>query len=155
MLDVTMRWMINCDLTDVIRIELESLQYAWTEDDFKQTLSDRNVVGMVAESSGRIAGFMVYELLGDEFHLLNFAVAQDFRRQKIGTQMIGKLIAKLSRRRPTLRLEVREKNMAAQKFFSKCGFRAWEVVNEFYENPVEDAYRAFRFMPVVKEAECQ
>lgn len=154
MLDVTMRWMITPDIVDVLRIELESFQYAWTEDDFKRTLGG-NVVGIVAESNGRIAGFMIYELFDDEFHLMNFAVAQDFRRQKVGTQMIGKLIAKLSRRRPALRIEVREKNMAAQKFFSKCGFRAWEVVNEFYENPVEDAYRAFRFMPVVKEAECQ
>ncbi|NCX55784.1 MAG: ribosomal-protein-alanine N-acetyltransferase [Burkholderiaceae bacterium] len=154
MLDVLLRQLTSRDYDEVMRIELESFQYAWTEDDFRNTLHNQGI-GMVAGVNGKIAGFMIYELFEDEYHLLNFAVSQDFRRQGVGTQMIEKLMARLTRNRPTLRIEVREKNMAAQKFFSKCGFKAWEVVREFYENPVEDAYRAFRFMPVVKEAECQ
>lgn len=152
--EVLLRCLTSRDYSEVMRIELESFQYAWTEDDFRNVLHDPGVVGMVAGVNGKIAGFMIYELLDDEYHLLNFAVSQNFRRQGVGTQMIEKLMARLTRNRPTLRIEVREKNMAAQKFFSKCGFRAWEVVEEFYENPVEDAYRAYRFMPVVKEAEC-
>lgn len=148
MIDVFFRWMILLDLPEVLRIELHSFNYPWTEDDFMNCLKCHNVAGMVAESNGKIAGFMIYELTGEEYHLLNFAVSQDFRRQKVGSRMAQKLVGKMRQDRNTVRLEIREKNIAAQKFFSKCGFRAMEVVQDYYENPVEDAYRFFRFLPV-------
>lgn len=144
--EVSIRQIIRADMPTVMKIELHSFQYPWTDEDFVSCLSSENVVGLVAESCERIAGFMIYEVIDDEFHLMNFAVSQDFRRQKVGTQLIGWLTSKMTSRRPTVRLECREKNLAAQKFFAKCGFKALEVVPEYYENPVEDAYRFLKFM---------
>ena len=86
---------------------------------------------MVAEHDDRVVGFMIYELHKTRIHVLNFAVAADYRRRGVGSQMIAKLTAKLSsQRRSRIVLEVRETNLAAQLFFRENGFRAVSVLRE-------------------------
>jgi ribosomal-protein-alanine N-acetyltransferase len=68
-------------------------------------------------------------------------VHPDWRRQNVGSQMVAKLISKLSsHRRTRITLEVRETNLAAQVFFGKQGFRAVRVLRGFYDDSGEDAY---------------
>src|SRR5262249_23385369 len=86
-------------------------------------------------------GFMIYELHKAKLHILNFAVHPDWRRLGVGSQMVAKLIGKLSsHRRTRITLEVRETNLAAQLFFSKQGFRAIKVLRAYYEDSGEDAF---------------
>jgi ribosomal-protein-alanine N-acetyltransferase len=74
-------------------------------------------------------------------HVLNFAVAAEYRRRGVGSRMTAKLIGKLSaQRRTRILLEVRETNLAAQLFFRKQGFRAVSVLRDFYDDTTEDAY---------------
>jgi ribosomal-protein-alanine N-acetyltransferase len=98
-------------------------------------------------------GFMIYELHKTRLHLLNFAVSKEYRRQAVGTQMLAKLVAKLSsQRRTRILLEVRETNLAAQLFFRKAGFRAVSVLRDFYEDTTEDAYlMQYRYRPAESE----
>src|SRR5690606_35660919 len=110
-------------------------------DDFIRCLRQRNCIGMVAEQGERVVGFMIYELHKSRLHVLNFAVAPEFRRHEIGHQMIEKLVSKLSsQRRTRISLEVRETNLAAQLFFKETGFRATAVLRDFYDDSTEDAY---------------
>ncbi|HEX6986793.1 MAG TPA: GNAT family N-acetyltransferase, partial [Planctomycetaceae bacterium] len=85
---VQIRWLIRRDMADVLAIERASFEYAWTEEDFLCCLRQRNCIGMVAERDGRIVGFMIYELHKARLRLLNFAVATDARRHRVGTQMV-------------------------------------------------------------------
>lgn len=138
---VQIRWMIRRDMAEVLRIEQDSFDFNWTEEDFLCCLRQRNCIGMVAEHDGRVVGFMIYELHKTKLHILNFAVDQAFRRSAVGTQMIEKLINKLSQqRRQEIALEVRETNLAAQLFFQSQGFRAVCVLRNHYEDSSEDAY---------------
>ena len=138
---VQIRWMIRRDMVDVLRIERSSFDFNWTEEDFLACLRQRNCIGMVAEQEGRVVGFMIYELHKTRLHILNFAVASSCRRLGIGTQMIEKLINKLSQqRRQEIALEVRETNLPAQLFFQAQGFRANCVLRNHYEDSCEDAY---------------
>lgn len=140
-LRVHIRWMIRRDMSEVLDIEQEGFEFSWSEDDFIRCLRQRNCIGMVAEHEDRVVGFMIYELHRTRLHLLNFAVAEDLRRQRIGTQMLGKLLAKLSaQRRTRIVLEVRETNLPAQLFFRSLGFRAVSLLRDFYEDTTEDAY---------------
>ncbi len=150
---VQIRWMIRRDMAEVLEIESAGFEFPWCEDDFVRCLRQRNCIGMVAESNDRVVGFMIYELHKTRLHLLNFAVADNFRRQSVGSQMLGKLIAKLSsQRRTRILLEVRETNLPAQLFFRKTGFRAVSVLRDFYEDTVEDAYlMQYRYRPVESE----
>jgi ribosomal-protein-alanine N-acetyltransferase len=140
-LPVHIRWMIRRDMPEVLAIEQECFEFPWQEDDFIRCLRQRNCIGMVAEASERVVGFMVYELHKHRLHVLNFAVSEHFRRRSIGSQMTRKLVSKLSYdRRSRIMLEVRETNLPAQLFFRAVGFRAVSVLRQFYEDTPEDAY---------------
>jgi ribosomal-protein-alanine N-acetyltransferase len=138
---VHIRWMIRRDMPEVLEIERESFEFPWIDDDFIRCLRQRNCIGMVAEHEGRVVGFMIYELHRSRIHVINFAVGRIFQRLGVGSQMIAKLIAKLSiQRRSRIVLEVRETNLDAQLFFRENGFRAVSVLHNFYEDTPEDAY---------------
>jgi len=138
---VHVRWMIRRDMADVLAIEAECFEFLWLEEDFVRCLRQRNCLGMVAERDDRVVGFMIYELGRSRIHVLNFAVGAGERRRGAGTQMVAKLIEKLSvQRRSRITLEVRETNLPAQLFFRATGFQAVSVLREFYEDAPEDAY---------------
>jgi [ribosomal protein S18]-alanine N-acetyltransferase len=138
---VHIRWMIRRDMPEVLAIEHTSFEFPWCEEEFLRVLRQRNCIGMVAEHGERVVGFMIYELHKAKLQVLNFAVAPEFRRQGVGHQMVAKLVGKLSsHRRTRIVLHVRESGLAAQLFYKVQGFRATEVVREFYEDTGEDAY---------------
>jgi len=146
---IHIRWMIRRDMPEVLEIERASFEFPWLEEDFIRCLRQRNCIGMVAEHDDRVVGFMIYELHKTRIHVLNFAVAPEFRHQGVGSQMVGKLIAKLSsQRRTRIVLEVRETNLAAQLFFRENGFRAVSVLRAYYDDTPEDAYlMQYRYRP--------
>ena len=146
---VHIRWMIRRDMAEVLAVEAASFEFPWLEEDFIRCLRQRNCIGMVAEHDDRVVGFMIYELNKNRIQVLNFCTAPEFRRRGVGSQMVAKLVGKLSaQRRNRIALEVRETNLAAQLFFRECGFRAVSVLREFYEDTPEDAYlMQYRFRP--------
>jgi ribosomal-protein-alanine N-acetyltransferase len=132
-------------MEEVLEIEKTCFEYPWQEEQFIQCLRQRNCIGMVAEYDDQVVGFMVYELHKNQIHVLNFAVALTHRHGQVGTQMVGKLVRKLSQqRRNRIILEIRETNVEAQVFFSEMGFRAVSVLKEYYDDSDEDAY-VFQF----------
>lgn len=140
--EVDITWMIRQNLEEVMEIENLSFPWPWTVDELMSCLRRTSVVGMVAKRADRVVGFMIYELLKSRLHVLNFAVHPEFRRQQVGSQMVDKLIFKLSQQRRTeIVLEVRERNLAAQLFFKRCGFEAEGVIRGHYEDTDEDAYQ--------------
>lgn len=139
---VHIRWMIRRDMPDVLKTELASFEFSWTEEDFLRCLRQRNCIGMVAEQDEKVVGFMIYELHKNRLHILNFAVSPQARRSRVGSQMVGKLIAKLSsHRRTKITLAVRESNLPAQLFFRALDFRATKVLRSYYEDSGEDAFQ--------------
>lgn len=148
-MNVDIRWMIRRDMPSVLKIEAESFENPWSEEEFIRCLRQRNVIGMVAEavvsSKGHcgsvLAGYMIYELHANRLHLLNFAVDPLCRRAGVGTAMIDKIKSKLTPdRRNRLMLEVRESNLIAQLFFKSQGLWATSVLRNYYEDSSEDAY---------------
>jgi ribosomal-protein-alanine N-acetyltransferase len=150
---VHIRWMIRRDMAEVLQIEDRSFEFSWSEEDFIRCLRQRNCIGMIAEHNERVVGFMIYELHRNRLHVLNFAVHPDFRRRGVGTQMVRKLVSKLSpQRRSRIMLEVRETNLDAQLFFRDSGFRAVSLLRDFYEDTTEDAYlMQFRYTAAAAE----
>jgi [ribosomal protein S18]-alanine N-acetyltransferase len=138
---VHIRWLIRRDLPEVVDIEKQCFEYPWSKEDFLNCLRQRNCIGMVAEYEDRVIGFMVYELSKKSIHISDFAVACKYQLKGIGRQMVDKLKAKLSlQRRNKLLLEIRESNVDAQLFFKHVGFKATNILRDFYEETNEDAY---------------
>ena len=140
-LKVQIRWLIRRDMPEVLAIERASFEQPWTEEDFLSCLRQRNCIGMVAEHNQQIVGFMIYELHKSRLQVLNFAVAEDRRHVGVGSQMVAKLIDKLSQqRRQEILLEVRESNLEAQLFFKNLDFLAVRVLRNHYDDTTEAAY---------------
>lgn len=141
MIPVSVRWRISRDLPAILRIERASFQRPWTELKFARIFGRYDHVGMVAESFGRVVGFMVYRLHKNRIELLNFAVDPGFRRHGVGRQMVAKLVAKLDcRRRDLIELGLDETNLGGQLFFRSLGFRATEIVRKPFTGTDNDAY---------------
>jgi ribosomal-protein-alanine N-acetyltransferase len=133
--------MIRRDMAEVLEIEQEAFEFPWSEEDFTRCLRQRNCIGMVAEMAESVVAFVIYELHRSRLHVLNFAVRRSHRRLGIGTQMMDKLVGKLTpERRSRVVLEVRERNLPAQLFFRTLGYRAISVLKDFYQDTTEDAY---------------
>jgi [ribosomal protein S18]-alanine N-acetyltransferase len=141
--DHCVRWMIRRDMTAVLKIERQAFEFPWNEDDFIRCLRQRNCIGQVACDliSDEVRGFMIYELHKNRLHILNMAVACDHQRRGYGRWMVNRLIGKLSHeRRNRIMTEVRETNLDAQLFFKSQGFRAINVLKNFWDDTTEDAY---------------
>lgn len=137
------RWMLRSDMRRVVEIERRSFEFPWTEEEFLLCQRQRNVIGIVYETrSFDIHGFCLYELNKKDLRILNIAVAPEVRRTGIGMHIVQKLTRKLAvQRRDSVFVRVRETNLAAQKFFSKAGFRCTSVDrNYFTSGCTEDAY---------------
>lgn len=136
------RWMIRRDMPSVMAIENASFEFPYSEEEYILMLRRRNVIGMVAETNSQVIGFMIYELFKYGLFVHSLAVDPDFRLQQVGTEMVNKLIGKLSyQRRSRIVLLVREKNLAAQMFLKSLGFFATDVVSNYYSVSDESAYR--------------
>lgn len=167
-LPVQVRWMIRRDLKHVVDIESQVFgAYAWSESQFIDSLRQRNVIGLVAEfkhprcETESIVGFVVYELHRRSLVIQNLAVDPGCQRHWVATELIGKLIAKLSpQRRSIIRVKVRESNLAALKFFASCGFEAVKVLrNECEYLHMDDAIGgredAYLMQYVADDADCE
>ena len=133
------RWMIRRDMQEVYAIERQCFSEPWTEDEFLQQTSQRNVIGCVAEIGNEIVGYMIYELHKGNLNIINLAVKPDRQRQGIGTAMIDGMKLKLSsQRRTQLWAAVSEVNLVGQLFFQKQRFVAIEILREFHGD--RDAY---------------
>jgi ribosomal-protein-alanine N-acetyltransferase len=133
--------MIRRDLPAVLGIENTSFEFPWSEEDFIRSLRQRNCIGMVAEVDERVVGFKIYELHKHRYHLVNIAVHDSFRRRGVGRQLAERFVGKLDgERRDHITLEVSESNLNAQLFFRSLGFRATDIVRNFYADTDDDAY---------------
>lgn len=139
---IHLRWLLRRDLPEVLGIERASFPTPWTEGHFADLLRRQNCVGTVAETDDeRIAGYMLYELTDRQIRVVNLAVAPDHRRHGVGSQLIGRLLSKLSNaHRRWLTLAVRESNLPAQLFFRQLGLRVVRVARDSYADTPEDAY---------------
>lgn len=161
------RWMIRRDMPEVLEIEQLSFEFPWSENDFTQCLKQRNCIGVIAEASPNplgdghlvqqsdaILGFMLYELLKDRLHVLNFAVHPSCQHRGIGSAMVAKLVGKLSpNHRKRVMLEVRESNLDALLFWKAQGFRAITLKRNFYRDTEESAVLMQYRLPVKALAE--
>lgn len=137
---INIRWLIRCDMPEVLALERAAFEFPWTQAEFIRCVRQRNCIGMVAEYAERVVGFMVYELHKTRAHLLNVVVASHVRRYGVGRKLLEVLIGRLTKERNRITLEVRETNLAAQMFFRAVGFYATKVLSDWYDNTDEDAY---------------
>ena len=115
------------DIDEVYQIEQKSFPQPWSYDLLRQEFFyplSRQLAATT--SSEKIVGYLLWRIdfSGAEGHILDLAVHPDFRRQKIGSDLLSRAIGMMKTENVSrIFLEVREDNLAARKLYEKFGFQ--------------------------------
>jgi ribosomal-protein-alanine N-acetyltransferase len=87
-----------------------------------------------------LLGFLAAQRVDGEWDLENLVVAEESRRQGLGTMLVREFIDQAWRGNAhAIFLEVRESNEAARKLYHKLGFTETGKRKHYYANPLEHA----------------
>lgn len=135
---MNLRWMIRKDIPEVLDIERRSFEFPWKENDFIFTLQCPNCVGMVVENDdGRVVGFALYETKIGKTALINLAV----HPEETGLGYGKVLLEEVKKSSDKVLMWIRESNLKAQLWLKSQGFLAKKILNRFYDDCGEDAYK--------------
>jgi [ribosomal protein S18]-alanine N-acetyltransferase len=130
------------DLTAIEEIERESYPTPWSRSMFAGELSKPSSIclGAIDVETNRLVGYLIISRYVDAWHVMNIAVANEFRRRGIATRVMERLFEITSgdgRRGYTL--EVRVSNDAAIRLYESLGFKARGLRRGYYTDNREDA----------------
>ncbi|MDZ4723654.1 MAG: ribosomal protein S18-alanine N-acetyltransferase [candidate division Zixibacteria bacterium] len=137
---VSIRGMVEADISTVAKLEREIFSDAWPEQSFHEISEDSDWGGLVAEADGSIVAYACYLIVLDELHLANIAVSAAFRRKSVAKHLLEHILSMAREHKcETIILEVRPSNTDAQLFYEKYGFSLLYRRPKYYHNPIEDA----------------
>ena len=138
-----LRRMMRRDLPEVQAIEKQSFSNPWPETTFEGEIQNVGIsypVVAVDPASEKIAGYVIFWIIGDVAQINNIAVHPDFRRRRIAEGMLRSALEAMERHGVQfVSLEVRAGNTGARMLYDKLGFRPLGRRKEYYTKPVEDA----------------
>ncbi len=137
---VKIREMLECDVSDVARIEEESFSMPWSESAFREMLLKDQMSYLVADLGGQIIGGAgIRNILGDA-EITNVVIKEAYRRHGYGKLLLKTIIEKgFQMGAEAFTLEVRKSNLPAIMLYRKLGFTEEGTRKNFYERPQEDA----------------
>ncbi|MGE5216781.1 MAG: ribosomal protein S18-alanine N-acetyltransferase [Chloroflexota bacterium] len=128
------------DLDDIMVIERNSFPVPWSVNFFRQELQVACARSVLAESDGKIIGYVLFWLLPGAIDVHNIAVHVGYRRRGIARMLLSRVVGE-ARRRAIYRvlLEVRRSNFPAQKLYEALGFKTTGIRKGYYSDNGEDA----------------
>jgi len=132
--------MCSSDISSVMLIEWASFSSPWSKGDFEVGLTDENIHYFVLRHNNRVVAYVVFTLMFNKAHILNFAVHPDYRRKGIGSELLRRTLSYIqSRGGVKVTLEVRVGNIAAQNLYRKFGFKIVGFRKNYYLDNNESA----------------
>ncbi|MFH1576363.1 MAG: ribosomal protein S18-alanine N-acetyltransferase [Candidatus Margulisiibacteriota bacterium] len=123
--------MKNEDLAQVVAIE--RLSFAAPKDE--AVFRHDEIKYLVANENDKVVGYIGFEKIAGEIHIINMAVHPDHRGKGIGKKLMEEaLISK-----EVVFLEVRVSNLPAQKIYEHFGFKKVGMRKGYYQDNGEDA----------------
>jgi ribosomal-protein-alanine N-acetyltransferase len=144
--NVQLRRIDQGDLEAVLEIERASYPTPWSLAMFSAELAKPGSLALGAYlESGELVGYAVASRYVDAWHVMNVAVAPEYRRRGIARVLLERLFeitADDPRRGHTL--EVRVSNAAAIKLYERLGFERRGIRRSYYTDNREDALIMWR-----------
>lgn len=113
------------DCNEAARIEAECLAEAWSAESLSKLCKsgDAAVLAAYDADAEKAVGLVHCGFVLDEAHINNVSVAEEYRRQGIGSMLLCALFDEAKKRGCTVVfLEVRSSNMPAVTLYKKLGF---------------------------------
>lgn len=137
---------IRIDRIDEI-VELEDLCFstdAWSREQIIDVLNDRRTIYLSYEENGKIIGeICLYNWCSEKDFLKIFSIAThpEHRNQGIAHELLKESIKIASSNElKRIKAETRKSNFKMQKVFDDMNFKKTDMVENYYEEPDEDAF---------------
>ena len=138
-----LRRLTLADLNAIERIERDAYPTPWSRSMFAGELAKPTSLSLGAfdeDAGGELVGYLIISRYVDAWHVMNVAVARDYRRQGIAKRLLEELF-RLTEDDPRrgYTLEVRVSNIDAIALYESVGFQATGVRRGYYTDNREDA----------------
>lgn len=145
---VSLRPLVEADLTAVLDIERSSFPSPWTRASFLHELHNPHSRLLAAEWQGQVIGYLCCWLVADEVHILDVAVHPAHRRRGVGRLLLRDMLARARQSGArSASLEVRRSNLPAIALYQELGFREAAVRRRYYENGEDALLMVYVFPP--------
>jgi [ribosomal protein S18]-alanine N-acetyltransferase len=144
--DVELRRLELHDLAAIETIERASYPTPWSRSMFAGELAKPSSISLGAFApEGELVGYLIISRYVDAWHVMNVAVAPDWRRRGIASLLLEHLFhATASDDRRGYTLEVRVSNVGAIRLYERLGFRGRGIRRAYYTDNREDALIMWR-----------
>jgi ribosomal-protein-alanine N-acetyltransferase len=132
------------DLPQVIAIERRAFPTPWSLAMFVLELSKPSGICLAALRDGRIVGYLICSRYDTVWHLMNVAVHDGMRRERIATALLAHLFERADRPGEQYTLEARPSNSPAIALYERFGFRSAGRRRGYYHDNKEDAVIMWR-----------
>jgi ribosomal protein S18 acetylase RimI-like enzyme len=133
------RWLIEAGLTPM-----------WVPERVLWHMRDRESTVLVARDQTRLVGFAIMQFMDTSAHLNLLGVMPSRQRSGIGRQLLHWLeTSAVTAGTFLVKLEVRESNHAARRFYASVGYTETGVVEGYYQGR-DNAVRMSRNLSVLK-----
>ena len=117
----------------------------WKEEDWEDLLNDPRAVYYGLLDDGKIVGdVFIYNWQGEKDYvkIMNIAVHSAYRGRSLAHELLNHVTAQMQKS-GMYRFcgETRESNRVMQKVFEDCGYRLQTIEADYYDNPLECAYK--------------
>lgn len=144
---LSVRSLLESDLSQVMSIELDSFPSPWTPLAYVTEMRHNGNAHYLAlvDEGGRVVAYAGYWVVGEEAHLVRIAVNRERRKAGLGRLMLEEAIGSASSNGCThMVLEVRASNAGARALYRASGFAEVKAVEGHYTDPDEAAIVLFR-----------
>lgn len=143
------RWHLTpattADIETLMALENRCFAWPWGRLSFEGELAGRDggsLAARAATSSGdeELIAYLFHRFIADEVHIHRIAVSPEWRRQGIGSRLVGECLQRARRRGVTaVVLEVRPSNTEAVALYRRFGFQVIATRPGYYTDGREDA----------------
>jgi ribosomal-protein-alanine N-acetyltransferase len=130
------------DLNAIEEIERTSYPTPWSRSMFAGELAKPSSIclGAIEAETDELVGYLIISRYVDAWHVMNIAVAPEYRRRGIARGLMERLFEVTARdARRGYTLEVRVSNEAAIRLYEELGFKTRGIRRGYYTDNREDA----------------
>lgn len=129
------------NIPDMAELENKCFTDPWTVKGFESDYYNNDTSKFfIALADDKLIGYIGFYSVLDEAYITKVAVAYEFRRQKIASKLMEKVISECKKNKASfLSLEVRVSNQAAISLYEMFGFEKVGERRDFYSSPRENA----------------
>ncbi len=118
-------WMNSRQLPEIESLEKAVFSEPWSADRWRlECVTGYSVVSMI---DNRVIGAMVYESFPTHYRLNRILVHPGFRRMKVATSLVQRLLRSLDFYRSAIFADVPDDALESHLFFRDCGFKAIKI----------------------------